>query len=70
MHARTHAKNLLIILTSIQCEILAHIHSTACNFDMFLTRMMQGILLVFRPPAVHHLRYCAAEEITNYTQLH
>ena len=29
---------------------------------------MQGIPLAFRPPTVRHLHYCAAEEMTNYTQ--
>ena len=29
---------------------------------------MPGISLAFRQPTVHHLQYCAAEEMTNYTQ--
>ena len=32
------------------------------------TRTMQCIPLTFHPPTVHHLRYCAAEVMTNYIQ--
>ena len=34
------------------------------------TRTMQCIPLTFHPPTVHHLLYCAAEEMSNCTQFY
>ena len=39
-------------------------HSTI-HTDKIITKMMHGISLTFHPPTVHHLRYRAAEVMTN-----